>query len=353
MKKIVSLALFFVLLAAMLVSCTKPEIGDGIHDYPETAETVERLDLNMYIITGDDTTKNATESVATRISGHTKITYNTTLNITYVKESEYDATVKAAIANGGKNAPHIVLINSLELFDALKAENKLADLTPYYASRDFGRLNSQLTPSLLAKSYVDGKLYTVPNNHLIGEYTYLVINKDIAMKTLHYGNELLSSYTSLEDAAELMEEMKNAGYNAEELVRLVSGPYEIREELSVENFCNIVSVPEVTKADAFSSAFAVVNNAETKYNDRAMQIIYQINNDNELRNFLQYGVLGANYEVVDGDIVRIKDGENTYNMKLEYTGNMFEAENCSELGWTDAKKAYAILQNNDSVPAEE
>ena len=78
-------------------------------------------------------------------------------------------------------------------------------------------------------------------------------------------------------------------------------------------------------------------------------MIYEINNDEELRNFLQYGVMGANYELIDGDIVRVKTGNNEYDMKLAYTGDAFKADNCSELGWTEARKAYGKLQNIDSV----
>lgn len=353
MKKIVGLALCLVLVFTMLVSCDEQNIGDGIGHYPETQQTVERLDLNMYIITGDESAKAATDAVATRISGYTKITYNTVLNITYLTESEYEEAVVNAINAGGNKAPHIVLINSESLFDKLMEGNKLADLTSYYWSRDYGRLNTQITSSLIEKSYVGDKIYTVPNNRVVGEYTYLAINKDVAMKTLKYTNSELSSYKSLEDAAALMAEMDANGFNSADYVKIVKGPYELRETLEVENFCNIVDVPTVTRADAFASAFAVVNNSQQKYNDRAMNLIYAINNDLELRNFLQYGVVGANFELVDGDIVRIKTGNSVYDMDLTYTGDTFKADNCSELGWTDAKKGYGILQNKDSkVEAE-
>ena len=347
MKKIISLSLCFVLALMMLVSCSSQKIGDG-EKYPESSQIVERLQLNMYIITGDSSSENATNSVATRISGHTKVTYNTELNITYVKESNYESTLLSAIESG-QNVPHIVLINSENLFNSLMEKNKLADLSNYYKSRDFGRLNTQIAPALLESSKIDGKLFTVPNNRVIGEYSYLVINKEVAMQTLKYTNAELSSYTSLDDAAELIAEMNSNGYDADRYVKVVNGPYELREELSKENFCNIISVPMITKADAFSSTFAVINSSESKYNDRAMQIIYAINNDSELRNFLQYGVLGANYEVVGGNIVRVKDGENTYDMNLNYTGDVFKADNCEEIGWTDASKGYGKLQNNDSI----
>ena len=143
-------------------------------------------------------------------------------------------------------------------------------------------------------------------------------------------------------------DMTNAGYNASELVKVVTGPYELRNTLSVDNICNIIDMPTVTTADAFASAFAIIKNAEDKYNYRAMQIIYAINNDLELRNYLQYGVSGANYNVVDGDIVRIVDGENTFEMNLEYTGDVFKAAFCSELGWTQSAMDYGIIQNGDS-----
>ena len=78
-----------------------------------------------------------------------------------------------------------------------------------------------------------------------------------------------------------------------------------------------------------------------------MKLIYAINTDIELRNFLQYGVLGANYNNNNGDISRINDGVNTYDMNLIYTGDVFKAYNCSALGWTDSAKNYGAQQNKD------
>lgn len=357
MKKLLCLTLCFVMALTMLVSCGDQVIGDGIGDYPSEANTDERLDLNMYIVTGDATTEDAARSVSTRISGHTKVTYNTTINITYVKASEYDAVVTEAINNGGAKAPHIVLINSKSLFDTLHSQNKLADLTKYYKSVEyktegFGKLNTQIAEPLLKMSEIDGKYFTVPNNRVLGEYEYLVINKDVAHKEIggEYGrSDVIAEYKSLDDAKNLMNLMDAAGYNSADLVKIVKGPYELREELSKENFCNVISVPTVTEEDAFASAFAITANSDHKYVDRAMKIVYAINNDTELRNFLQYGVKGANYDVVDGDIRRILTGENAYEMNLDYTGDVLKAAYCKELGWTEAKKEYGKLQINDAV----
>lgn len=356
MKKILCLILCIVLASFTLVACSSDEdIGGGIHDYPKGEQPEELITINMCIITGDSTVKSASDSVATKISDHMKRNYNTYLNITYVTESEYSNYIAGILGKKDASAPNIVFINSEETFKLLYDSKKLADLTDYYYSADyekeFGILKQLITcKPLLERSKVGEKLYTVPNNRVVGEYSYLVVDKEVAVQKLHFANSDIATYKSIDDAEELMSEMTMAGYNAKDLVRVVNGPYELRYELSVGNICNVIEVPTVTAADAFASAFAVIKNSDEEYNYRAMRVIYAINTDVELRNYLQYGVFGANYnETDDGDIVRIKDSENTYDMNLIYTGNVLYAAFCSELGWTQEAKNYGELQIGDSV----
>jgi hypothetical protein len=338
----------------MLVSCSEEEIGSGIGGYTDVQTTTERLTLNMHIITGDSTTEDSMKNVSLRINSYCKTNYNTDLKITFVKESEYESSLNSALELSDDAAPHIVLINSKSLFDSLMDSEKLADLTDYYGTKSFGQMNVKITPSLLAASKVDNKLYTVPNNRVIGEYEYLVINK-IAIHEFKYTNEMLNSFSSYEDAAALVSEMELAGYSAEQiagLVRVVKGPYELRYEYTDE-ICNVVSVPTVDAEEAFASSFAVINRALTKFNDRSVEIIYAINNDSELRNLLQYGVEGSNYtrKPKSIDVVRVIDGVNDYEMNLIYTGNVFTAYNCEEMGWTNDSKANGQKQNQDAVVA--
>lgn len=354
MKKIWCLILCLILACTVLVGCAEDEIGDYLENYPEKTETVGKLSLNMYIIVGNNTTENAKTTVKRMISQHTVAEYNTELNVFYIPESEYESTVMTAINNGGSDAPHIILINSESMLNSLyksDADSKLADLSAYYLSRDYGRLNTQIANSLIQASKLgeNNKLYTVPNNHVVDEYTYLVIDEDVAHQTLHYPSNELKNYKSIADAAALKEEMTLAGYNADELVYETTGPYELRAEIEADgNICNVVKQPIATRAEAFSSAFAIVN-TETKYNDRAMKMIYSINTDTYLRNLLQYGVMGTNYTVENGDIVRIAEGENVYYMNLLHTGDIFKADFCSELNWTKTAYDNGVLQNKDSI----
>ena len=307
----------------------------------------------MHIITGDSTTADAIKSVAQRINGYAKNIYNTDLNITFVKESEYESSLKSALGKSTDEAPHIVLINNEALFDSLMASKKLANLTDYYGTKSFGQMNVKVAAPLLEASKVDNKLYTVPNNRVIGEYEYLIINKEL-VKEFHYPNQELASYKSLDDCAALIEEMTLAGYSEADISRLIHverGSYELREQYEAENFCNVISVPSVNRSEAFASAFAVINRDLVKYNDRAVEIIYAINNDSEFRNLLQYGVEGANYSRAPKttEVVRIFDGVNNYDMNLIYTGNVFTAYNCAEIGWTNDAKAYGQKQNQDAI----
>ena len=354
MKKIICLILCLVMTCGMLIGCDDEEFPDP-SIYPETQSKLERLTLNLYIVCGDNMAENAKVSVKERIAGYVKTSeHNAVLNVHYVKASEYESTVTAAINNGGENAPHIILINSVDMFNSLhKAEggSKLLDLTDYYNSSKYKTLKTQIAESLLSSSRVDeGKLYTVPNNHVVDEYTYLVVNKEVEKSFHEPYLSSIKNFKSLEDAAAVMEKITKAGYNANDYIYVVNGPYELKAKIEAEgNYCNVIKYPTATEAEAFSSAFAIVKNSLQQYNDRAMQIIYALNNDLELRNLLQYGVLGANYDLVNGEVVRKKDSVNFYDMDLLYTGNVFNATYCSELGWTSSTRANGLKQNEESV----
>lgn len=359
MKKILSLILCLVMACTMLVACDDPVIGGAKDDYDVDDNTVELLELNMYIITGDNTTKTAIDTVASNITTMTRADYSTVLNVHYVTEANYVSEVTAAIERGGKNTPHIILINSEQMLlnlvypTAVEGENresgsKLVDLTQYYQTDKYGTLNAKIATALLESSKISGKFFTVPNNRIVGEYTYLVIDKQVSHHILNYEIKAdIESYNSLEDAKPLIDELELAGYDPNDFVRVIEGPYELRYELEGENFCKQIGVPTVDSEEAHKSSFAIVD-TEKKYNDRAMEIIFALNNDLEFRNLLQYGSVGSNYIIDNGDIIMKKD-LNRYEMNILYTGDQFNAYYCSELLWNEAKKSYGVIQNLAAV----
>lgn len=394
MKKLFCILICLVLTAFALVSCGDVDRSDwlgqgkdddgkivgGNYNGENTIVSIPEVNMNLYIIVEDetwDTTKSeglkviskpedkivVTQSINTvtnAIKDYTSSTYKTVLNVKYVKASEYDSVVLEAVKadNDDANAASIVLVNSYSLMQDLYATGKLLALDSYLETNAYGQLNTNIPAALFEASKLDGKLYSIPNNHVIGNYEYLLIDKQTA-KACNISDTMAKSFTSYDEVLDIIS-AKFDNSNGD-LVALVSGSYEDRFLYEAQGYyCNIVKNPIADKNEAFSSAFAIIdrNTASSKVdmNERAMQIIYDLNMKDKLRNILQYGVAGTNYKLDsdENDVVsKLEKGPNLYSMKLIYTGNMLNAFVCEEIGWTAESKANAISQNADSVTIED
>ena len=132
-------------------------------------------------------------------------------------------------------------------------------------------------------------------------------------------------------------------------VRIVKGDYSMKAELEAQGYAVFVSeLPRVTDEDVFTSMFAVGKN--TSDEERAMEIITYLNTNAEVRNLLQYGIEGKNYEL---KTVKGEDGKdrvyaaalegNTYEMDITKTGNMFVAyPNAAETNVAEGK--YGVME---------
>lgn len=358
MKKILCLILCLIFASFMLVSCGDDEIGKVPDHYPEPEPEIEEVSLNLYIIVDEATSDNAVQTVSRMIAQHTLATYHTEVNVKYVSAAEYETVALNAVNSTGADAANIVLVNSYDLMTKLVNTGKLENVNPYLQLPAYGTLNVKIPTTLFDACTwgVDEEgndvIYAVPNNHVIGQYQYLVIDREVAEQQLKYSLTELLSYTTYDATAQLRADMEAAGYNAEEYVYIQNGAYALKGQLEAnnKNVCNIIQNPTVDLDEAYSSAFAIVNTENDVVDDRAMQIIYALNSDVELRNLLQYGVYGTNYTLSDdGEILMVNDEMNTYRMKLEYTGNIFVASYCDEIGWTAEVAANGEKQNAASV----
>lgn len=423
MKKIISLLLCLVFATLSLAGCGKDRIGEDLDDSMKGYEK-ERLTLNFYIV-GDTTNDNAT--VNARINNYTTKQFNTSLNIVYCNESDYEQTVidaldaaKTAIdseatdeasLNAIKNKPDFFLINSAEMMQTLYEKGHLADLTEFFYPEIYESkveiykelkekpthkfhlelikkcegLHNQIAKSLMDASIIyettydeqtkkdvtNEKNYCVPNNRLIGSYTYLVIDKAAAREVYMGSDSKLSSFTPTNYGALVtaISEAKGISVDAVKAtyVRTIEGKYEDKAMYEANGFaCNIVEYPQVAGIEAadsdanipanvdnvFNSAFAVgAYPDEYSVTDRAMEIIYALNTDNILHNYLQYGVQDTNY-TIDAetgfvDYEQITNADNKYFMNPIYTGDMFKL--LPNASWTEADMTNAKNQNDQSV----
>ena len=350
MKRFLLLLLCVALALPMLVACDNGEIGD--YEYPGYVPTnVPLITLDFYVIVGEDTQELAIDSVARMLSQYTETKFKTKLNIHYIKEAEYKETLLAGIGAKGDDKADIVLVNGAELMNELVSASLLHDLTPYYEGSTYGRLNTTITSALIEASKINGKLYSVPNDHVVGEYAYLLINEDVATVGYNFSPDRLLECKSLEDETvlQLKAAIEADGKTFEDYVSLTTGNYSDKALYESQGYiCNIISYPSVDAEEALRASFAIVEG--TKYPDRAMEIIYLLSTDSNFRNMLQYGVEGINYvKGADGIIIPHSEGDGVYSMNMLYTGNVFILNHSA--AWTETMKNVGISQNKDAIVA--
>ncbi len=376
MKKIISLILLLMFALMALVSCGSDELTEMPEHYPKDIGLDDyNVVVDMYVIVGDGTTKTASDNVASMITKKTLSKYGVNLNIVYLTEAEYENKVLSDAvllpreytenvkdANGQtkevtRKAGTVVLVPNEAFMSTLLTSGATKDarplnLMPYMQSTAYGALNVMLPDALIAAAKTEDALYAIPNNRILGEYTYLLINEEIAIQQLKYSPNLIASYKTYESTEELRQSMTDNNLDPSLYVKVQNGTYDDKAKYEAEGYvCNIISNPQVTKADAFASAFAILDSGVEKVNDGAMKIIYALNSDSEIRNMLEYGIEFTHYNVVDGKVVRETSGD-VYNMNPLYTGNAFIMFYCDEYDWNEAYATMGKKQNDAAIFAE-
>lgn len=379
MKKILCLLLCIAMMCLLLAACGNKSVGEYLEKYEEEElwkpEVKPVIELDMYIITGDATTENAIKTVERSISSYIEDKYSTVLDLHYVTADQYESVVKNAIDLDTEDRADIVLINSPELYKDVK--DSLVDLSSYLKSSTYGTLKTRIAKSLLnAATDENGKLYCVPNNHVVGQYEYIIIDKDAA-QYVNYSENKIAQIKDINspEAQALCAAIDSTGvFDSADCVKTVMGMYEDAAVYESQGYyCNVSSVPTVDEEEVFQSAFAIVKDPSdgvapaadednvvtyTDYYNRAMEVIYAFNTDVTLRNRLQYGNKGTNYTEVektleDGSVVTYAEPFNTgsgvYHMDLIHTGDVFIAYYSESLSWSPENAVNGKRQNDNSI----
>ena len=397
MKKLACLLLCLVFSLTFLVGCSSvSNLDEDLERYKQDykPEVRDYLELDFYIIADDITVANgnAIDTVERYINAHLQEKFNTVLDIHFVSASAYESEVNAAVnATDAKERADIVLIAGENMFNSLYESHALANITDFYKSDKFGRLNSLITSTLLDASvkteqrikagdsnevYNVDYFYSVPNDHVIGSYEYVIVNRAIA-EELNYSPDKIKAMNTYELTEALRADIDNKlKLNSADYVKYVTErKYEDKAAYEAEGYyCNVAKYPMAGTAEAFKSAYAVVraiddlsyqNNkdelitdetvkketpAYVKHYERCMEVIYALNTDSELVNLLLYGKEGTNstYNETTGLYTPIHEGVGAYKVDKLYVGNSFISGNSLEYGWDDTVKANGKKQNAES-----
>ncbi len=216
-KRIFSLLLCLLLVFPLVLTSCGGDSEQTTTEEPEAKANVPAT-LNFYIIKDARTSDESVSIMEQKFNEVAEKLYNTHVNFYMYTEAEYESNVLAKLqsaasstaesaadwfereyADGPKteldehgipqeiypeireNQVDILLIAGRDMFDRFNAAGYLQDVTEAVdADKTF---ESHINSALLTGARVDGKLYAVPNNVLIGKYTYLLVNRDLVDQT--------------------------------------------------------------------------------------------------------------------------------------------------------------------------
>lgn len=234
-KKLISLVLAMVMIVACFAGCGQKDDEEAAADINEAASE-NAMTLVMYLLADEKVSDDRAAAIQTAVNKITKSKFKTQLELRFFTEDEYYEKLEAAFAqrategNGQtsnnesgedetvENKWGIVEIkypsvsaNQVDIFYLGDTKNvsgqdkyneyadaKLIQRLDEEISSSSKLLNSYITPSILkGVKEASGATLAIPNNFVIGEYTYLLVNKK-ALADLSYDTDKgLAEFTSL------------------------------------------------------------------------------------------------------------------------------------------------------------
>ena len=226
-KRLTCLVLCLVLLASVVLTGCGNKTDDEIKDKISEEASAEAMTLTMYLMSEAPVSADTEARVEAAINKITEDTFKTRIDLRIYTADEYytkldaaiaqrneaianktySATVSKTLSEGEKDAlirypdaasyqVDIFYFGGQDRFDAYKNAGELANL-----SSSIENASKQLTATLASQYFktlkeLDKNIYAVPSNRAIGEYTYMLLNKQ-ALGATYLSAE---SFTSLTDA---------------------------------------------------------------------------------------------------------------------------------------------------------
>lgn len=314
--------------------------------------------------------------------------------------------IRAAV-EAADNSVDIFLTTTYDNYASYLRQGLLADLTanvsgswrilsnPKYAEEKKTEFDPTISDVLFSNAYYCTEIfdnnssdkakehnevyYGIPVNYVVGSYKYLFVNKEMADKyylSIDFPQDATSAEANaaaLKAKDQLIAEIKNekglteAEIKADYVIEM-TGTYGDRFTYTDDNgnsdyYMTILTKPDISYVDICSTMFCV--SAYSAQQDRAFEIIRELNSNAYLHTILQYGAKDLTYTLNIADkTITLKN--NNYKMDMRYTGNCMTIYPCTNYAdptdpFYDAGMAfassyqnlkYASLQNKDlSNPA--
>ena len=428
-RKILSLVLCaLMLMSAFLVGCGEKTEDEIIARIAKNA--TQPYTITLWIPTNDTTTPEAVQAVEDAMNEILRKEFSTEVKIYAIKDSEYEAAVEARLneikgkIDAGAESAKITMDDKVKNGDVTVIKTEAGtyetvypdvldtqmdifltrtkeDFVKYKSAGQLASLYNHLTglyrnfDKIIATNLLRNgetywhERYGVPVNHVIGEYSFLVVDKTLADKynaTLKAEDKIdFASLTTLADLEAFITWAKGqttvalsgnkdaftaddqtvwqtlsdagcVGASDDAAVFYAKGDFVDLENYRKDSYVVKYEMPVATEEEIFSSVFVIssysVENPTT--NPRAMDFLYYLNTNVTMKTLLQYGIEGVHYELVyaEDDInlenPTIKIISDDYSMNTLYTGNVYKTYRAEGVTLADSWET-AKEQNLDSV----
>ncbi len=246
-KRLTCMLLCLVMMLSVLLAGCANDSDDDVQDEITDAASKNTVSLTMWVVSEEKVDSGVASAVTKALNSLTEAKYKTRLEIRYLTEDEYYRTLTETISeyekaqtltgssgngttsgteaetnNGGeletdadgmlrdkypslkpnqvdilyigdlKDANGELLMSGEAMFNQLVSDGLLAQLDSALAG-DAKKIQEYLSPTLLSAVKRNGVTYAIPNNNVIGEYTYLLLNESLMKKYSMQGHYLHGS----------------------------------------------------------------------------------------------------------------------------------------------------------------
>lgn len=219
-KRLTCLLLCLVMLLSLgLTACSKKSEEEAAQDISTDASASAKT-LTMWIVSENEVSADTAKLVTEELNKITKSKFKTQLIVKFLTEDVYEETLSTTIENylkakeNGGVAEEDAEVEETEKLDNGMTIIKYPDPVPYqvdivyiagekmfldyvnngwlYALDDqlngsAKKIKEYVSDTLLSAAKLEGTTYAVPNNNVIGEYTYMLLNKELMNKYSQQG----------------------------------------------------------------------------------------------------------------------------------------------------------------------
>lgn len=228
-KRLTCLLLCLVMLLSLgLTACSSKSTEEAADDISVDASASAKT-LTMWIVSEKEVSSETAKDVTAALNEITKAKFKTQLIVKFLTKDVYEQTVSETIRNyekakeNGGVVEDDSAVEETETLDNGMTIIKYPDPVPYqvdivyiageemfsnyvdngwlYALDDqlngsAKKIKEYVSDTLLSAAKLDGTTYAVPNNNVIGEYTYMLLNKELMNKYSQQGYVTLGKIDS-------------------------------------------------------------------------------------------------------------------------------------------------------------